>query len=118
MTVNPEWIAALTTIAVAAASAGLFIGRRVWHVIVRTSRFLDDFFGEPERNGVPARPGVMARLAEHEKLLAKLVAETQPNGGTSLRDVVARTSADVTDIKHEQARLRTEIELRGPRKDT
>jgi len=29
----------------------------------------------------------MARLAEHEKLLGKLIAETEPNGGNSLRDV-------------------------------
>ena len=56
----------------------------------------------------------MARLAEHEKLLGKLIAETEPNGGNSLRDVVARTAADVAGIKDEQARLRAQIGKGAP----
>jgi hypothetical protein len=53
----------------------------------------------------------MARLASAEEALARVVAETTPNGGRSLRDVVARTAADVADIKQDQASMRRRIEL-------
>lgn len=49
----------------------------------RLADFLDDWNGEPERAGVPARPGVMTRLASIE-------GELRPNGGGSMRDAVAR----------------------------
>ena len=64
----------------------------------------------PAHNGLEATPGVVARLAALEKLGEKLVDETQPNGGNSLRDVVHRTSLDVAAIKDEQGRLRAQIE--------
>ena len=112
MNLDPAWIGA-TAAAVGAVLAAKPL-RWAWRLLSGTHEFLADWGGRLEHNGLPATPGVMARLAEHEKLLGKLVAETQPNGGSSLRDVVARTAADVADVKEEQARLRTQIELRHP----
>ena len=112
MNLDPAWIgAAAAAIGVALAAKPL---RFAWRLLSETRDFLVEWRGRPEHNGLPATPGVMARLAEHEKLLGKLVAETQPNGGSSLRDVVARTATDVAGIKDEQARLREQIELRRP----
>ena len=107
---NPAWVAAITAITVAAVTGAAWAARWLWRIAMRTSHFLDDYFGRPEGGGLPPRLGVMARLAQHEELLHELVAETQPNGGNSLRDVVARTAADVAGIKEEQERLRKQIE--------
>jgi hypothetical protein len=35
-------------------------------IMQRANEFFDDWFGVPERNGVPARKGVMSRLSEVE----------------------------------------------------
>ena len=43
--------------------------------------FLDDCFGEPARNGHPARPGMVERITAIENQL-------KPNGGQALRDRV------------------------------
>jgi hypothetical protein len=53
----------------------------------------------------------MARLDRVETALAHVLAETRPNGGDSLRDVVARTALDVAEIKAEQAGVRARLEL-------
>lgn len=41
----------------------------------RTNEFLDDWFGTPERPGVPARAGVMPRLATVEEEVVELARE-------------------------------------------
>jgi hypothetical protein len=107
---DPAWVGAATVAAATAAAFAGWAARWLWRIATRTSHFLDDYFGRPEGGGLPGRPGVMARLAQHEALLERLIAETEPNGGNSLRDVVARTAADVAGIKDEQGRLREQIE--------
>jgi hypothetical protein len=108
MNLDPAWIGAV--VAVVGAVVDVKPLRWAWRLLSGTHDLVADWAGKPEHNGVAATPGVMARLAEHEKLLGKLIAETEPNGGNSLRDVVARTAADVAGIKDEQARLREQIE--------
>lgn len=49
---------------------------------------MDDWYGEPERPGVPARPGVMERVSGIETRLNGVVHELHPNDGGSLRDAV------------------------------
>ena len=107
---DPAWITALVALSVAVAGLLGWVTRYGWRILRRTAHFLDDYFGEPAHDGLTAKPGVMARLGSVDDLLAKVVAETTPNGGGSMRDQVARTARDVADIKHEQAQMRARME--------
>lgn len=107
---NAEWVAALTALTVAVFGCLAWVLRWAWRIARRIVHFLDDYAGQPERDGMPARPGLMARLGSVEELVAKVVAETTPNGGGSMRDEVARTARDVAEIKTEQAAVRSRLE--------
>jgi hypothetical protein len=109
--VNAEWLTAFTALAVAVAGCLLWGGRTAWRAVRRVGHFLDDYSGEPARDGMPARPGLMARLTSVEESVAHLATEMQPNHGSSLRDVVHQTARDVADIKNEQALVRNRLEL-------
>jgi len=65
----------------------------VWHLFRRTQQFLEDWFGEPARDGYEGRPGAMARLRSVEK-------ELHPNGGGSFVD---RISAEVRAVGQQVA---------------
>ena len=108
---DPAWLTALTALAVAVAGCLLWAVRHLWRVIRRVTHFLDDYAGQPARDGMAARPGFMARLVSVEESIAHLAGEMQPNHGTSLRDVVHQTAADVAAIKQDQASMRARIEL-------
>lgn len=107
---SAAWITALSSLVVAMIALLGWCGRMVWRITARTTRFLDDYFGEPARAGQPARLGVMARLEALEHTLAEVRAETKPNGGTSLRDVVHRTADDVARVKTDVGELRRRVE--------
>jgi hypothetical protein len=96
---DPAWITAALALAAAVGGLAAWGIRWTWRILSRTTTFLDDYFGEPARDGVAARPGVMSRLQAVEDSLAHVVAETRPNHGNSLRDVVARTAQDVADMR-------------------
>jgi hypothetical protein len=101
---DPAWVTAAVASATLAGAMLLFATRWTWKVLSRVARFLDDYYGEPERPGQPARPGVMTRLGSLENVQAKILSELTMNGGRSVRDVVYKTAADVADIKAEQSR--------------
>jgi hypothetical protein len=61
--------------------AAVRIGRRV-------NQFFDDWYGQEGRPGVPARPGVLARVQGIEARMQGVHHELQPNSGESLRDAV------------------------------
>lgn len=78
------FILAAGGVCVALAAIGV-VGRKLWRIFRRIDHFMDDWFGEPARPGVAARPGVMERLCSVERQLT-------PNGGNShtLADGVVR----------------------------
>lgn len=94
------WIAAACSI------AGILLAVRPLHwafkLIIGTHEFIAEW------------PKVRAAITDLQSEVAHIKAETLPNGGSSLHDILSRTAEDVSDIKHEQARLRTQIELRQP----
>jgi hypothetical protein len=70
----PEWLGSMTVaqLAIIVGSVATIAGVlwRLWRAIRPVFKgvvdFLEDWNGEPERRGVPARPGVMERLAAVE----------------------------------------------------
>lgn len=100
-----------------AASLVLAIGTGVWRVLrvlIRlvkgVEQYLTDWYGEPERPGVPPRPGVLVRLQRAEegltgigRRLEGLEHEMQSNGGTSLRDAVDGMNRRLTLLLDEDA---------------
>ena len=108
---DPGWIATITALAVALAAAASWAARQSWRILMRTRDFLDDWAGHPPRPGVDAAPGVMERLQRVEKITTEIRAETQPNGGVSMRDVLHRTAAGVSDVKDDVAKLAGRVEL-------
>jgi hypothetical protein len=86
----------------------------------KVSHFIDDVAGEPERPGVPARPGLMERVttiettqeeqsvvlaaverkqAEHSDTLATVSHEVTTNHGSSLKDSTKRLEGRVDDME-------------------
>ncbi len=108
---DAAWLTALIALATAVGGLIVWCGRWAVRILMRTTRFLDDYFGEAERPGVAQRPGVMARLQALEAGLAKVLAETRPDHGHSLRDVVHKIREDVSDVKTDQAAMRARLEL-------
>ena len=97
---DPGWIVAVIAAATTAAGLGAWLMKWAWNTITRTGRFLDDYFGEPAREGMAARPGVMGRLQSLEDKLSAVLSETRPNGGGSFRDELRRVGTDVGDVKN------------------
>lgn len=73
--------------------------RKLWVFMRRVGHFLDDVSGEPERPGVPARPGLMERVATIEDRLGAVEHEVQTNQGGSLKDAVRRTESHVAELR-------------------
>lgn len=106
---SPEWVAALTALVVAVFTGAAWLAARAWRILRRVVHFLDDYAGRPAIDGRPAVPGFMARLSLVEEQLTHVVAETSPNHGTSLRDLVHQTAADVAVIRDEQAKIKAQL---------
>ncbi|HUY46673.1 MAG TPA: hypothetical protein VMV92_13215 [Streptosporangiaceae bacterium] len=110
-----HWTAGgITAVVIAATAIATLIAwalRWAWRILSRTTRFLDDYFGEPAREGLPARPGVMARLQKVEDITTEVRTEIRTNGGTTLRDVVYQTAADMAGVKEALDALTGRVEL-------
>jgi hypothetical protein len=81
------------------ATAAIGVAAALWRLargVVRTGRrvdqFMDDWYGESARPGVPARPSMMERVSGIETRLGRVEHELHPNDGASLRDAVDRTN--------------------------
>ena len=100
MHLDPAWVAAIVSVlALILAAKPLRWGFRL---LIGTHEFLVDW------------PKMKADITGLREEVAAIKAETRPNGGSSMRDVVHRIAEDVADVKDEQARLRTHIDLRYP----
>ncbi len=58
----------------------------------RQDEFESDWYGEPARAGVDARPGMMERVRNIEK-------ELHPNGGSTMRDAINETRATTGELR-------------------
>ncbi|WP_051710125.1 hypothetical protein [Streptomyces sp. NRRL S-350] len=88
------WGGALTLAAAVGALAWKAV-RGALRLGGKIEQFIDDWNGEPERPGVPARLGVMERvggiedrMAGIENRVARVEEQMNPNHGSSLRDAV------------------------------
>jgi hypothetical protein len=108
--VNTQLIAGLTgwniTGILAVLTALGALARKVWPFGRKLVHFIDDWFGEPARDGVPERAGVMARLAtidEHaqrtDERLDVIEHELKPNSGKSLHDKVTQMAKTTERIE-------------------
>ncbi|WP_328434602.1 hypothetical protein [Streptomyces sp. NBC_00425] len=111
---DPTGIAALDQVLVwgGAVSIALGIGTGLWRVgrvLVRIGKgvdqYLTDWYGEPPRPGVAARPGVLERLQRTERQVdtlngrvEQLAHEMQPNSGASLRDAIDRANCQLAQL--------------------
>lgn len=100
-------LTAATVIIVAAVKTSKFI-KKIVH-------FFDDFLGEDERPGVPARPGFSERMSSVEYCMSKvderldtieykvksIDKELQPNSGLSLRDAIVRIEKRLEHVESE-----------------
>ncbi len=122
----PDWIRALTVAEIVAvlalASGAVVIARRIARGLRRVGHLVDDLAGEPSRRGVPARPGVMERIAEVETKVETVRKEVTPNQGNSAHDQLsaeiqaARTAlTDQVQLMCDQVRAETQ-ELIAERK--
>lgn len=102
---SPEWVAALVALVVAVFGCVAWAMRWAWRILRRVVHFLDDYAGTPAQDGRPAVPGFMARLANVETQLGHVVAETSPNHGRSIRDLVLKTADDVAEITAHLGRM-------------
>jgi hypothetical protein len=91
-----SWVNSLTEGLILTAAVLVALGGIITAVIKsarflrKADNFLGDWFGEPDRPGVPGHPGVMSRLGGLEERQIAIENEQKPNGGSSLRDVVDR----------------------------
>ena len=131
-----QWLPLELMGVVAAMAAGIWLwkvaGRPAFRWAKRLKDSLDDFFGEPRRDGVPARPGVMARLeryderiegmttalGEHAEVLAKVKYHVMPNSGKSAYDMLGEKidelAASVGQIAATQRHLaHSQLEVAG-----
>ncbi|ROO51087.1 hypothetical protein EDC02_5951 [Micromonospora sp. Llam0] len=81
--------------AVGAASGVIVVAVRwMLRTMKRLGALADDLLGEAERPGVPRRPGLMERVGAIEDRLGEVervvCRELRPNGGSSIKDQVAR----------------------------
>ena len=120
---DPAWIVAAVSLATVLAAIFGWILRKIFRVLRLVVRFTDDYFGEPASSGRAERPGVMTRLDRVEKVIqdmssriqsnSKMVqeisAQVHVNSGHSLRDVVSRTEASVSDIQKSIEDLKAQV---------
>lgn len=92
-------IVGIAAAGVAFVTGALALARSAWRGIRRIMHVVDDLAGSPAREGVHARPGIMARMTNLEDKFDSIQPQVEtihhevlPNGGDSLRDEVTRNT--------------------------
>lgn len=102
-------------IAAAICGSAWALIRKLGPGLVRLVHMLDDFQGEPARPGVQARPGMLERMSTMEAatrgvadgqviltrqmtVVVDSVAQLSPNGGSTMRDSIARIEKDTASL--------------------
>ena len=113
---DPAWVTASIALATLIGGIAIWAGRWVWKVTSRTTRFMDDYFGEPAGPGRAARPGVMERLANLEMVIGDVSTQVHLNSGHSMRDTVQSTEQIVREMRSDLADLHSAVERLGGKK--
>jgi len=64
------------------------VGRPLIRTYHKFERFLDAWNGEPESDGLAARPGIVTRVTAMEATLRRVDYHSRPNGGHSAYDAL------------------------------
>lgn len=104
----PAWITDLIPLApwIAVLAVLVWVVVKVWAPVRKFMHLVDDLVGEPERAGVPARPGLMERVQSIEH-------EVTTNHGSSLKDAVKELSDSVTELHTSVDIVQTTIAAQG-----
>jgi tetrahydromethanopterin S-methyltransferase subunit G len=97
-----------------ACGAAGFVGRKAWRGMRRWTRFLDDYEGIPDRDGVAGRPGVMKRLQTIESTVETVSEEsraTRVEVQTALQEQERRQAAISADVDVRLADMAEKIEV-------
>ena len=92
-----------TWIATGCAVAAVALSARPLHWAYQLISGTHDFIAE--------WPKIRAAITSLQQEVAEIKAETRPNGGSSMRDVVVRTAEDVAQIKDEQAAVHVRLDV-------
>lgn len=106
-------------VTLAALAAVATVIRKVWPVLSKLKDIIDDIAGEPARKGVPARPGLMERMASVEAKVTSADYHSRPNGGSSAYDALMRevrglhdkVDSHITLSNAERAALRADVDV-------
>jgi hypothetical protein len=87
--------------------------RQIRPLFIKLGDFFDDWNGRAARPGRPREPGVVERLASVEY-------QVHNNGGESMKDIIDKTSAELTEHLEEFAAIKPLIEAaaRPPRPES
>jgi hypothetical protein len=100
------YLAAGATFSVLVLTAlGKWVVLPLWRLTVKTGHFLDSWNGEPARDGLPGRPGVVERITSIEYQL-------HPNNGGSMKDAVNRIESKVDEQATAAAEVKRALEER------
>jgi hypothetical protein len=105
-------LASLAVVGTAVASASVWLIHRAGKLAGRVGLFLDDFYGQPARDGVAPVPGVMARLlkldADRAEVRVSLVEQTAIQAAA-----IALLDRRLTDVQKKVAQIHHETQPNG-----
>lgn len=85
------WLNALIVVGLIGAAEEVIrrlVGKPIARVWKKVERFLDTWNGEPARDGLPARPGLVDRVITMEGRVIAIEYQVHNNGGGSMKDTV------------------------------